>query len=78
MIAHEETVLRVAYSPDGNWLVSTGWDKLVKVWDAKTMEQKQVIPNQSDWVLCLSFSPDGKKLSFGRYDGSVSIYLATR
>ena len=78
VIAHEDTILRLAYSPDGNWLVSTGWDRVVKIWDAKTMEQKQVIPDQSDWVLCLTFSPDGKMLYFGRYDGSVSVYDTAR
>ena len=77
MIAHEEPVLRLAYSPDGNWLVTSSWDKSVKVWNTQTMEQARVMPNQHDWVLALGFSPDGKKLVLGRYDGSLSVYETT-
>ena len=55
-------------------MATTGWDKLVKIWDTKKMEQVRVIPGQSDWVLSMSFSPDGKQLLFARYDGSVSVY----
>jgi WD40 repeat protein len=66
--------LRLAYSPDGNWLVTSSWDNSVKIWNAKTMEQARVIPDQHDWVLSLGFSPDGKKLVLGRYDGSLSVY----
>ncbi len=73
-IAHEAAILRLAYSPDGEWLVSTGWDKLVKVWNAKTMEQATLLPTQSDWVLSICFSPNGKQLILGRYDGSIGIY----
>lgn len=38
------------------------------------MEQSRVIPDQSDWVLAMRFSPDGKNLVLGRYDGSISVY----
>jgi len=33
-------------------------------------------PIQPDWVLALRFSPDGRKVAVGRYDGSLEIYDA--
>jgi WD40 repeat protein len=36
-------------------------------------EVKTVSP-QPDWVYGLEFSPDGKTLAAGRYDGSLSLY----
>ena len=76
MAAHEEPILRIAYSPDGKRLVSSSSDRSIKVWDAATLEEQQVLAHQPDWVLALAFSPDGRRLAAGRYDGSLSIYDA--
>jgi len=46
----------------------------VKIWDAETGQQLRVLSPQSDWAQALAFSPDGRQLAVGRYDGSVSIY----
>jgi WD40 repeat protein len=36
LIGHSETVWSIAFSPDGNLIVSGSNDKLVKIWDVKT------------------------------------------
>ncbi len=71
---HEEPILKISYSPDGKTLVSTSADRSIKIWDAATLEERQVLAHQPDWVLALAFSPDGRRLAAGRFDGSVSIY----
>ncbi|MCI0722478.1 MAG: hypothetical protein L0338_26440 [Acidobacteria bacterium] len=77
-IAHEDTVLRLAFSPDGSRLVTASWDKAIKVWDAARLELLQVLPRQPDWVLSLGFSPDGARLAAGRFDGSTSLYETSK
>ncbi|HEY3129257.1 MAG TPA: c-type cytochrome domain-containing protein [Acidobacteriota bacterium] len=72
--AHGESVLRLAYSADGKTLVSTGADRLIKLWDAETLREKQALEIQPDWVMSLALSPDGRWLAAGRYDGSLGIY----
>ncbi len=72
--AHGDTVLRLAYSTDGKTLVSTGADRLIKLWDAETLREKQSLEIQTDWVMSLALSPDGRWLAAGRYDGTFGIY----
>lgn len=75
--AHGDSVLRLAYSADGGTLVSTGADRLIKVWDAETLRERVALELQPDWVMDLALSPDGKRLVVGRYDGTLGIYDLT-
>jgi hypothetical protein len=72
--AHGESVLRLAYSPDGAILASAGADRVIKLWDAATLKEKQVFEAQPDWVMGLALSADGKLLAAGRYDGTLGLY----
>lgn len=72
--AHGESVLRLAYSPDGATLASAGADRVIKLWDAATLKEKQAFEAQPDWVMGLALSADGKLLAAGRYDGTLGLY----
>ena len=72
--AHGDAVLRLAYSPDGAALVSGGADRVIKVWDARTLRETQRLEAQPDWILGLALSADGKWLAAGRYDGTLGLY----
>jgi WD40 repeat protein len=72
--AHGEAVLGLAYSADGNTLVSAGADRTIKIWDAPTLAEKRLLEPQPDWVLGLALSGDGQWLAAGRYDGTLGLY----
>ncbi|MDP9323867.1 MAG: hypothetical protein M3P13_09540 [Acidobacteriota bacterium] len=72
--AHGDSVLRLAYSPDGAILASAGADRVIKLWDAATLKEKQAFEAQPDWVMGLALSADGKLLAAGRYDGTLGLY----
>ncbi len=72
--AHGESVLRLAYSPDGAILASAGADRVIKLWDGVTLREKQAFEPQPDWVMGLALSADGKWLAAGRYDGTLGLY----
>ena len=74
LISHEDVINQIAYSPDGKIIVSTGADKVIKFWDSSNLAELKVLEKQSDWVMAMAFSPDGKQLAVGRFDGSVVIY----
>jgi WD40 repeat protein len=72
--AHADAVLRLTYSPDGATLVSAGADRVIKVWEAQTLRERQRLEVQPDWIMGLALSADGKWLAAGRYDGTLGLY----
>lgn len=73
--AHEQAILRLVYSADGNTLVSSGEDSLVKVWNAADLSNRATLEGQSDWPAALAISPDNQ-IHVGRLDGTLSKYDA--
>ena len=73
LIAHEDAILQLAWSPDGKYLVSSAADKEVKVFQADDLTLVKTL-RQPDWALSLGFAPDGKTFAVGRFDGSYEVY----
>jgi WD40 repeat protein len=71
-IAHEDAILRLAWSPDGAELLSSSADRTVKLFRATDLSELQSF-REPDWVYGLQFSPDGKTFAIGRFDGSLTI-----
>ena len=72
---HGETVLCVAYSPDGKYLASAGIDKVVCVWDAETGEFLHRYLGHTSVIHALSFSWDGRLLASGGEDQTIRLWL---
>lgn len=73
LMAHEDAILKLAWSPDGETLISSGADRTIKVFRSKDLSEVKTLP-QPDWAYGLEFSPDGAWFAAGRYDGSLSLY----
>jgi len=61
----------LAFSPDGQWLATTGGDD-VQVFDTSTWRRAVTIAGPR--VRSLSFDPTGPRLAVGTYDGVASIW----
>ena len=72
LIAHEDAILRLAWSPDGATLLSSSADRTVKLYRAKDLTELKSWP-ESDWTYGLQFSPDGKMFALGRFDGTWEL-----
>lgn len=74
--AHEGPLVQLAFSKDGQRLVSVSEDRTVKLWDAKTYTQTYVYEKQPDITTALAWSPSGEQFILGRMDGSLQTYPA--
>jgi len=70
---HQEPVYAVAYSADGRWLVSGGFDHHVKVWDRNTGSAVRNFVDHSQIVLSVDVSKDGQLLASGGLDKLVFV-----
>jgi hypothetical protein len=71
-IAHEDAILRLAWSPDGSELLSSSADRTVKLFRSADLSELQLF-REPDWVYGLQFAPNGKSFAVGRFDGSLTI-----
>jgi len=66
-------VLSVAYSPDGNYIL-TGSVEDVRLWNARLDMTWRILDNHNSSVLSTAFSPDGKYVATGSADGNTRIW----
>ncbi len=73
---HAASVQCVAFSPDGQRIVSGSEDRTVKVWDAATGQQTLSLQGHAAGVQCVAFSPDGQRLVSGSNDRTLKVWDA--
>lgn len=72
--AHDGTILRVAWSPEGKFILSSADNKTVRLFNAADMRQLLTFPAQSDWPSALAFTEGSKSVVIGCLDGSINFY----
>jgi WD40 repeat protein len=65
---HNRVVHGVTWSPDGKMLANSGWDSTIRIWDATTGAEVQILqdPDHVDALIFgVAWSPDGRKVASG-------------
>ena len=76
--AHQNSVFSVGYSPDFRYLLSTGRDAHLRIWDvANEYNMKEEIVAHMYTINHLAFSPDGKHFVTCSMDKSIKVWDAT-
>lgn len=72
--AHSDRVTQLAITPDQSTLVSSAWDKTVKVWSMANQKPIKTLKIPSGNVYCLAISPDGKTLVTGSHNDAIRLW----
>lgn len=59
---HTDTVLGLAWSPDGAYIAAGGVDQTIRIWDSRVGVQRFMFPSKDGIVQGVAFSPDGTQL----------------
>lgn len=69
-------IVAVAFSPDGKSVLTSGWDRTVRLWDVATGNELRRFVGHASLVKSLAFSPDGKWVLTGSEDATARLWDA--
>jgi WD40 repeat protein len=78
LCGHEGLVTNVAFSPDGQRLVSGAGDGTVRIREAASGTELRCLRGHENSVSRVTFSPDGQRLVSGSWDNTVRVWDAAR
>ncbi|MFZ6030083.1 MAG: hypothetical protein ACOYYS_20395 [Chloroflexota bacterium] len=64
---HTGEVTALAFSPDGQWLLSVSQDGSVRIWDAQNGAFEQTLAENLGWLHAVAISPNGKLAAAGSW-----------
>ena len=71
---HGAQLAAMAYSPDGESLVTGSADHTARVWDTRTGRQVAALSGHLSRVHAVAFSPDGSRIATGSVDRAVKLW----
>lgn len=71
---HTNRTGALAFTPDGDILISGSQDHTIKLWDIKTGECLRTLELHQGGVVAVSCSPDGQRLASASRDGTVRLW----
>ncbi|KAJ1937148.1 general transcription repressor, partial [Linderina pennispora] len=74
LTGHKDFVLSVAYSPDGNWIVSGSKDRGVQFWDPRTSQTQCMLQGHKNSVISVALSPTQHMFATGSGDFRARVW----
>jgi len=74
MSGHSDSVLAVAFNPEGTKLATGSGDTTIRIWDVLTETPQFTCKGHTNWVLFVCWAPNGKKFASAGMDGLIKIW----
>jgi WD40 repeat protein len=71
---HTEPVYAAAFTPDGKWLVTAGFDATVRLWDVEAGKLERTLTGHTGLVLAVAVSRDGSRIASGGLDRTIKLW----
>jgi len=75
-LRHGGLIRALAFSSDGNWLVSGGHDRTLSLWEVPSGREKFRCRGHTGDVTAVAFAPGGELLASASTDGTVRLWAA--
>jgi WD40 repeat protein/serine/threonine protein kinase len=76
LVGHYMNGTHVSFLRDGRTLVSAGTDRLIKLWDLETQQERFNLRGGESIFESLAISPDEKLIAAGTRDGMIRVFRA--
>jgi len=73
---HTAPIWSVAFSRDGQKIITASEDQTAKVWDAASGKELLTLRGQNDRIFSMAISPDGQRIVTGSADGMAKVWDA--
>ncbi len=67
-------IMSVAFSPDGQRIITGSRDKTAKVWEAVSGRELLTLRGHTGWIFSVAFSPDGQRIATGSGDQTAKVW----
>lgn len=74
---HSSEVSQTIFSPDGNFLATTGFDTTIRIWDFESGQCIKILRGHTDECVTCCYSPNGDLLASAGSDGTIRIWRTT-
>ncbi|MBI5184722.1 MAG: caspase family protein [Nitrospinae bacterium] len=74
---HGNVINGLAFSSDGQRLISGSADFTARVWDVRSGETLHILKGHTERIYAVAFSPDGKRVATGSLDHTLKLWDAS-
>ncbi|MBI4350665.1 MAG: WD40 repeat domain-containing protein [Elusimicrobia bacterium] len=74
LAGHDDGVLSLAFSPHGKFLITSGEDNTIRLWDNPDGIEIRTLRAHKGDVRCVAFDPDGDVFASASWDKTVRIW----